>query len=292
MRGFFYGNWAYGLFAVALGMEAALQQRIPINGWLYQVISYLGVVVFYNRAYSGLVAQRSETDDRVRWYALHGQGQGLVQKGLIVLLVLCLCFAIHGSWQRLLDMGAIQAGLFALFPLMGLAYYGNGRVGLRMVGWVKPFALGFVWAGVVTVYPLLVYMVLTGSVAPDVGISARLFFKNMMFVAVLGVLFDIKDHAEDHRSDLRTFVVQRGLRITLFRIVLPLTLIGLFSFLGYGWLNGFSSMKLLFNTIPFVALLAVVYALRKRRSMLYYLVVVDGLMLVKAVCGSLAMFWF
>ncbi len=53
MRGFFFGNWAYGLFAVALGMEAALQQQVPLNGLLYHVIIFLAVVIFYNHAYRG-----------------------------------------------------------------------------------------------------------------------------------------------------------------------------------------------------------------------------------------------
>ncbi len=291
MRAFFYGNWGYGLFAVALCIEAALQQQVALNGPLYHAITFLAVVVFYNHAYRGH-ATDGGNDDRARWYAVHGRTQRGVQLVLVALLAICCAWAIHRTWERLLGMGWHHLVLFVVFPAVGAAYYGNGKVGLRQVGWLKPFVLGFVWAGVVTVYPVLVRCLLDGSAVPDVGVSVRLFFKNMMFVAVLAVLFDIKDHAGDHRNSLRTFVVQRGLRTTLFRIVLPLTLLGLVTFLGYGAASGFSFMKILLNTVPFIALVAVIYALRKRRSILYYLVVVDGLMLVKAVCGSVAMRWF
>ncbi len=222
----------------------------------------------------------------------NGRTQRAIQFVLGAALMACCAVALMRTWERVMTMGVREALFFAVFPAVGLAYYGSGRSGLRRIGWLKPFVLGFVWAGVVTVYPALVRSMLDGTPVPDPGVTVRLFFKNMMFVAVLAVLFDIKDHAGDHRDDLRTIVVQRGLRTTLFRIGLPLTLLGLVTFLGYGALHGFSLMKLLLNTVPFVALVAVIYALCRRRSILYYLVVVDGLLLVKAVCGSVAMHWF
>jgi hypothetical protein len=258
---------------------------------LYHPIIFLAVVVFYDHAYRGHITSGG-ADERAQWYKRHGRSQRAVRSVLLVALVVCCAWALSLAWHRVASMAWLQLFLFVLFPVAGVAYYGVGRHGLRRIGWLKPFVLGFVWAGVVTVYPVLVRCVLDGTPVPDMGISTRLFFKNMMFVAVLGVLFDIKDHAGDHRDDLRTFVVQRGLRTTLFRIVLPLTLLGLITFVGYGAMHGFSGMKLLLNTVPFVALVAVIYALRKRRSILYYLVVVDGLMWVKAVCGSVAMVWF
>jgi hypothetical protein len=36
----------------------------------------------------------------------------------------------------------------------------------------------------------------------------------------------------------------------------------------------------------------VAYSLSRRRPIIYYLVIIDGLMLVKAICGSVAMIWF
>jgi hypothetical protein len=41
--------------------------------------------------------------------------------------------------------------------------------------------------------------------------------------------------------------------------------------------------------IPFVALIAVAYSMHRRKSIFYYLIVIDGLMLVKALCGITAM---
>lgn len=207
-------------------------------------------------------------------------------------LVVCIGLVLRDAWHARASVRWEQLALLVLFPFVGLLYYGTGSKGLRRIGWLKPFVLGFVWAGVVTVYPALMARLLDGAVVPDVGISVRLFFKNMMFCALIGMLFDIKDRADDRRNALRTFIVERGLRTTLFRIALPMAALGLMTFLYYGATHGFSTMKLVLNTIPFVAMAGVIYALRKRRSILYYLVVVDGLLVVKAVCGSVAMRWF
>lgn len=43
---FFFGNWFYGVCAVALGVEAALRQRVPLNGPLFHIILYLGATAF------------------------------------------------------------------------------------------------------------------------------------------------------------------------------------------------------------------------------------------------------
>jgi hypothetical protein len=287
MRGFFYGNWFIGLCAVALGVESALQQHATINGPWYHILVFSGCVAFYNHAYRAYL-QAPGDDERARWFAEHARQQRILQVMLVG--IVCGVGVLHRG--LLFDLDASDIMLVAVFLIVAMAYYGFRSVALRNVGPLKPFVLGFVWAGVVTVFPVLIAGAYPGIHLVDTGLMARLFFKNMMFCAMIAVLFDIKDHAGDHRSRLRTFVVQRGLRTTLFSIVLPLTLLGLATFLAYGSVHGFSVIRLLLNAVPFAALLAVIYALRKRRPILYYLVVVDGLLLLKAICGSLGMLWF
>lgn len=288
---FFFGNWFYGSCAVALGVEAALQQRVPLNGPVFHGMLFLGATAFYNHAYRRLPHSDLQ-DERTRWYVQHARTQQAVQCVLWVLLSLGCGLLAYRAWQVRTAVEWAHVALLLVFPIIGSLYYGTGSQGLRRIGWLKPFVLGFVWAGVVTVYPALMAHLLDGAVVPDVGISVRLYFKNMMFCALIGMLFDIKDHADDHRNALRTFIVERGLRTTLFRIALPMAAVGLLTFLYYGATHGFSTMKLVLNTVPFLAMASVIYALRKRRSILYYLVVVDGLLVVKAVCGSVAMRWF
>lgn len=109
-----------------------------------------------------------------------------------------------------------------------------------------------------------------------------------MYISVLAIMFDIKDYADDANKDLKTFVVRVGLRKTIFRILLPLTVLGLVSFSVFAHQASFTIPRFLINVIPFLLLLAVAYSMHRRKSIFYYLVVIDGLMLVKSLCGIIA----
>ncbi len=116
-----------------------------------------------------------------------------------------------------------------------------------------------------------------------------LFLKNTMFVISLAILFDIKDYATDYNKEIKTFVVKYGLRFTIFYILIPLSIIGFGSFICVSILKNFSVLKIVLNTIPFVALFAIIYSMKKRRSILYYLVIIDGLLLLKGIFGAIGM---
>jgi hypothetical protein len=147
--------------------------------------------------------------------------------------------------------------------------------------------IGFVWAGIVTVYPLLYHQVETGNIYRLSFFSFWFFVKNWMFVTVLCIMFDIKDYAADYNHRIKTFVVQVGLRKTIFFIIIPLSLVGFISYIIFVSIHHFPFTRILFNGIPFILLIIVAYSLHRRKPILYYLAVIDGLMLVKAACGIL-----
>jgi len=215
---------------------------------------------------------------------------------MLLLLVISSAVVLKEGFSRILDISLLQWCLILIFPVAAVLYYGlNTRLGkynLRSIGWLKPFVIGFIWAGLVTVYPVVFYDMINNSNYALNPIGVFLFIKNFMFVSVLCIMFDIKDYAMDYNAQLKTFVVKVGLRRTIFQIIIPLCIVGLASFLFYGIQRGFHWMKLSINVIPFLLLIVVAYSLHNRRSVLYYLIIIDGLMLVKAVCGSLAMLYF
>ena len=104
-----------------------------------------------------------------------------------------------------------------------------------------------------------------------------------MFVAVLAILFDIKDRDLDQRGGLSTIVTLVGLEHTLFRVSIPLTVLGIVTFLSFATRQQFTTPRVVLVLIPFGLLLAGIVSLTRHRSVLYYLAVVDGLMLAKAV---------
>jgi hypothetical protein len=109
-----------------------------------------------------------------------------------------------------------------------------------------------------------------------------------LFVSVLAILFDIKDFTADNNLELKTFVVRFGLSKTIFLIVLPITIFGWAMIAFTATQLGIALPRVLINAIPFVLLIIAALSLLQRKPILYYLAVIDGLLLVKAICGIIA----
>jgi hypothetical protein len=80
-------------------------------------------------------------------------------------------------------------------------------------------------------------------------------------------------------------VVRLGLRKTLFYLILPMAVTGFLSFLLFTLNHQFPLTRIWINSIPFILLIIVTWTMQRRKSILYYLAVIDGLMLIKAACG-------
>lgn len=291
----FYGNYFYGLCAVALTVEASLQQNFPLNSLAYHLLVFAATVLYYNYPYARKY-KTAGSDPRTAWYMRHYHFLRWNQVLLTLVLAIALCIFLYRYYSLLPGMALINWLLVLVFPVVAAFYYGlnvlSYRYNLRSIGWLKPFIIGFTWAGLVTVYPVLFYNIINRQAYEPTLIGTLLTLKNFMFVSLLCIMFDIKDYATDHTSNLKTFVVKIGLRKTIFYILLPLPLLGLLTFISYAVTHQFHVMKILLNTIPFLLLLLAGASLRKRRKLMYYLVIIDGLMLVKAICGITAMVFF
>ncbi len=292
----FFGNYFYGICAVALSVEAVLQQRISPNSFLYYLLVFSGTVVYYTFAYIK-VNVRADSNQRTVWYSRNRRKILWSQSLLSLFLFLAGFFYLNEHSERMRAISFTSGMLLAVFPLVSFFYYGFNSKSfaaykLRNIGWLKPFIIGFVWAGIVTVYPVVFSCLERGIPFVPTVVNLLLFIKNFMFVTVLCIMFDIKDYAMYYNQDLKTFVVKVGLRKTIFSIIIPLCLIGLSSFVFYGTNKDFHPIKILLNTIPFIFTILVAYSLHQRKSILYYLVVIDGIMLLKAVCGTIAILYF
>lgn len=286
---FFFCNYFYGICAVALSIEASLQQGYSLNHPFWYILLFVGTVIYYTIAY---LHEKNSTsiNPRTIWYKEH---QAWIRKSQRLLLLIAV---ITGSYLVFLYGSGIQFVktwqwiIILVFPTLAVWYYGDAipwlrKTSLRSKGWIKPFVIGFIWAGVVNIYPaILSVMENKSSYEPDV-FHFLLFLKNGMFISMLCILFDIKDYATDYNEELKTFVVRFGLRKTLFYIIIPLTAIGLGTFLTYGTVHHFPLFRMLINTVPFILLIIVTHHMHRRKSILYYLAIIDGLMLVKAICG-------
>ncbi len=287
----FYGNYFYGLCTVALSIEASLQQQVALNIALYYIFLYTATIVYYTKAYLGEI-NPATVNKRSQWYLKNRKFVWLSQYVFICITLGIGIYLFIGYIHNFKTLTIIEWAEIFIFPIIALSYYGispikSTQINLRQTGWLKPFFIGFVWGGAVTIYPLLFYQIQTGFHHSISFYGSFLFIKNWMFITVLSIMFDIKDYAADHNRRLKTFVVRIGIRKTIFFIIIPLSIIGFISYIIFVVAMHFPLVRILFNSIPFILLLIVAGSLQHRKSILYYLAVIDGLMLVKAACGIL-----
>ncbi|MBN8859979.1 MAG: UbiA family prenyltransferase [Sphingobacteriales bacterium] len=289
----FFANYFVGLLAVALSVETVCQLGLPLNAIYYYLFLFFATVLYYTWAYTVPANIASSPNPRTEWYRRH---HSFIKKSQLVIAIVC---ALLGIWQvkaalpGLADLPFYYWLLLFSIPVAGILYYGLLppsflSINLRNTGWLKPFVIGYVWAGCVSLLPVVVHMTENGLLINKTGLLIWLFVKNWMFCTVNAIMFDIKDYADDANRELKTFAVRFGLNKTISFVLIPLLLIGFVAFIIFAAYNNFGYLPVLINLVPFICLLMVAYSLHQPREILYYLIIIDGLLLIKALCGILS----
>lgn len=302
----FFGNYFYALCVLSLAIESSLQQGIGLNKPVFYLFICLTTIMYYTWAYMGEISFKIALigykikltppshyhfyNERTVWYQRNNRFLNGTQ--ILYLLIAGLC-ALHLAiidFHHIFSLHASEWIILFSVPVVALLYYGNAffplfKINLRKSGWLKPFVIGFVWAGTVTLYPPMFRQWEHDLHYTFDFLTLWLLIKNWMYIAVLAIMFDIKDYADDANRDVKTFVVRAGLRKTIFLILLPLISIGLLAFTIFAFDKSFSIGHYLINLVPLLLLVWVAYSMHKRRPILYYLIIIDGLMLLKGICG-------
>lgn len=290
----FFGNYFIGLLAVALTIESTLQLKVPFNSLSYYILLFLAPIVYYTYAYMGAKDSQKTQNPRTAWYAEH---RSFVRMSQLVLSLICgalIFYMVVSNFDAILHLPIEYWIVVGVLVGMAVLYYGLLPVfffnlNLRNTGWFKPFIIGFVWAATVNLLPLILLKIQTDTDVAKTTFWYFLFVKNWMFCTVNAIMFDVKDYAIDSNSQLKTFVVRIGLKKTIFYVLIPLLITGVLSLLVFARIEHFPLPRVLINLIPFVLTAIVAYSMNNRKKIFYYLIVIDGLILVKAVCGIIAM---
>ena len=293
VRSIFFGNYFIGLLAIVLSIESAVQLRLPLNSISYYIIIFCASVFYYTYAYIGPLNSTNHNNPRAEWYK---KNHTFIIISQSVLLIICLGLGInflYHHYNSILHLNIKYWLIIIVVFLSGLFYYGLlprsfYKINLRKTGWLKAFVIGFVWACCVNFLSFIFLQIEKGNYAVDPILLLWLFVKNWMFCTVNAIMFDIKDYAHDSNKELKTFVVRFGLRKTIYFILLPLIIIGLLSLIAFAIERNFAN-TLLINLIPFVLLFMIARSMLHPHKIMYYLVVIDGVIFIKALCGILAM---
>jgi 4-hydroxybenzoate polyprenyltransferase len=294
IRSIFFGNYFIGLIAIALSVESCVQLRLPLNSATYYIILFCATVFYYTYAYLGPLSTSKTMNPRKAWYIKNNTRIVWSQRILFITCVLLGCFFIYKNFDAIEKLPRDYWFAIIIMLLAGFFYYGLlpksfYKINLRKTGWLKAFIIGFVWACCANILSFIAVQIETGTHTAEIILLIWLFIKNWMFCTVNAIIFDVKDYADDSNKQLKTFVVSFGLRKTIYFVLLPLIIIGLFSLIAFTTSRHAGFITIGFNLIPFILLLMIAWSMQKPHKILYYLVVIDGLIFLKAVCGIIGM---
>jgi hypothetical protein len=288
----FFGNYFVALCAVALSIEAQVQQNLKPNTYLYYILVFSLTVLYYSKAYLLTDSNPNPQNPRSIWY---GKNKSVIKISMSFLFTLTLINTLYILIRHFSSILFLETKiwlLIAAFPVFSVLYYGvsfldKTGVSLRRYGWLKPFVISIVWSGVVTIYPTIFYAISHDIKFQIENTTMLLFCKNFLFISVLCIMFDIKDYAMDYNYQLKTFAVSFGLKKTIECVILPLCLASLGIYILFSTTFQLHPFRIVFNTFPYIATVIVAIRLYRRKNIFYYLIIIDGLMLFKACCGIL-----
>lgn len=286
---FFYGNIFLGICAAALCIETNLLTGITLNVFPFYLLIFFCTCIYYTNIYVRSVSVKNY-NERALWYK---NNLTTIRKTLtvaILLVIIFLLFFVLKNWYALLSLSSTQMLLVITLPFIAFWYTFSPAVfrlkKIRQTGWIKPFAVGFTWAGWVTVYPVVISKVQTGRpIVTIISACILLWLQNFLFFSINAIIFDIKDYRTDSHYQLKTYPVIFGIKNTFRFIIIPLILVNLIIFTLFQLQQNFSFLQTLIQLIPYMFLVFIIAKYRQGRSVLYYLAAVDGLVFLKAVCG-------
>ncbi len=296
IRAFFYGNIFLGIYAVALCIETNLLNNISLNAFPFYLLIFFCTCIYYTMIYVRSVGAKNY-NDRTLWYRKNLSAIKTTLKYAILLAFLFLSALIWKNLHTFFLLSAFQVILIIAFPLIAAWYTfapGFFRIrNIRQIGWIKPFIVGLTWAGWVTIYPVIIWSVQMRLVPTFTFFSLfLLWLQNFLFFSVNAIIFDIKDYRTDSYHQLKTYPVILGIRNTFRFIVIPVAFLNLAVFFLFQWQKNFTLPQTLIQLIPYALLIFVIVKYRHGRSLLYYLVSVDGLVFAKAFCGITSILLF
>jgi len=291
---FFFGNYFYAVCVVALCIASFAQlglRQIPI---LFVALAAAATVYYYNHSYL-LESIDDAPNQRTIWVREHAGRIKKIQWWLFVFLLMGGGYELYTLFPGIHLMKVDDILYCCLIGLGSFLYYFDTKkypyLNLRSYGLLKPFVIGSIWAGV-GVYAPYLFLKLTDQHYTGMSHLPILFVSNALYITIIAVLFDIKDFESDANKQMKTLVVRMGLTKTINWFVVPLGALILLATLRYSYLHQFTGYQILLNTIPLILLISVSYQMHQRKSILYYLAIIDGLIVVKAACGLIATLLF
>ncbi|WP_413532163.1 hypothetical protein [Empedobacter brevis] len=289
----FFSNFFLIILSVTLNIETNIKLGLPFNSLAYYLFISAITVLFYLYAYRIPAKLKASNNPRIQFYINHRKSVKLFS---IVLAIIALFSGVFLAFYSLPNYEILTwKWIVVLFftALLAFGYYDfKLGISLRKSMLLKPFLIGWTWAITTVFLPVLFLMLKNGTHYVLDEKFYFLFAQTFMYCLVNAILFDLKDYEDDSNRNLKTFVVKYGYHFTLNRIILPLIFLGFLSFVVFGIWYGLPLHRILFMLIPIICLAIFAFKLNRPKPILYYLIAIDGMILLKAICGILSVILF
>jgi 4-hydroxybenzoate polyprenyltransferase len=255
--------YSLSLLTLVIGFNIHISLTNPLLLFIF------GSTLFIYNAHNFYKLNTLTTSSRNQWNAQHKKW--IIIYGCLGLLLLTYnSFYLHFSSVLLL---ILLAGITIAYTYPILFYHSH-RVSLKHFGIIKPITLSLVWVSVTFLLPVIEYAM---------PINQELVFKGVIrwfFILILCIIFDIKDIKIDSNKNIKTIPIL--LRENIFstlqmacNIIIVLLLIGYIFFHYHTYY--------LIQILSIFILKTIILQLKKDRSELYYVIHVDGMMLLYSV---------
>lgn len=279
-----WNNHFYGIGIVGLSICSSLYLTGQLPSLTFLAMVYFGTVVYYTNAYFNENINE-QNKDRAIWYQNNFAYLKTRQRVLGIATAAILIFSIYQN-PSLLSFNIISLSFLGFSLLLSYLY---SFPKFQNNGLLKSAIIAFVWTIIGAYLP--VYFNQSGEFENMNTIVTALYCLQLfLFIFLLAVLFDIKDIKSDLSGNKKTLVIKIGLNNIMPFLVLPY--IGTSLIIDYKLANSFSFTSIIW-LLHYIFYL-IVYLVSKKalteskisRSIL----LVDGLMLVKATMGIVS--WY
>ena len=282
-----WSNHFYGIAASLLTIETTMLILNQLPSFFLVAFIYIGTLVYYTYAYfnetsTGLYNERS------KWYQ---SNKGYLKIRQIFLILLCISIGVFKLQLIeifiLLSIGLKLILCIALVIIL-LYYYAHKifkRGNLRKKGLLKSMSIAWVWVVVCFILPIVIQS--QGKYNFSAHYALVHLLQLYLFILILAILFDIKDINRDNDENIKTLVAKYGIKPIMYTFIFPLVLV-------YLWVSFFLLFRLQESFVYFLTpllisflIVMVGYLVQKRKTIHENILLIDGLILIKALLGIL-----
>jgi 4-hydroxybenzoate polyprenyltransferase len=283
---FFYGNYFVGCCVVALAAETATVlalKNIPI---FFYIFLFCSSAFFYINSYK-LSSISNNFSLQSNWLLANHKQLWHQKNTLLILAILLAVLLLPNIVKSLYLLTTNNYLLLSSIVLLAFLYNSFSKISLRKKGYVKPFIIGLVWSGVASFLPLYYYCLQNNEFVVFSNKLLLLFVQNFALVSALAIVFDCKDITNDSAKKIDTFAIKLGIKNSIKYIVLPLLIVCLLCSFAINITTNNVVAKIIVSIITLLAIVVAIFSVIKPKSIIYYLFVIDGLIILKAITGIL-----